>query len=59
MKDFIEVTKTAFMEVYTPMAGADVLKVLYSMGDLYGQALWEQTEEGEEARSDDARRRFD
>ena len=47
MKDFIEVTKTACMEVHTPMAGADVSKVLHSMGDPYGLAIRQQTEEVE------------
>ena len=47
MKNFIEVTKTACMEVHTPMVGTDVLKVLHSMGDPYGLTLWQQTKEVE------------
>ena len=45
MGDFILVTKLCCEEIYTPLRNADVSKVLHSIGDPYGLAIWEQTEE--------------
>ena len=45
MKDLIENVKMACMEVYAQITDADILRVLHSMVDPYGLALWQQTEE--------------
>ena len=47
MGDFILSIKTCCKEIYPPLMIADAQKVLHSMGNPYGLAVWEQTEEVE------------
>ena len=45
MGDFITAIKSCCEKIYPPLTNAEVKKVLYSIGDPYGLALREQTEE--------------
>ena len=47
MGDFVVAVTACCEEIYPPLTGADTQKVLHSMGDPYGLALREQTEEVE------------
>ena len=47
MGNFMMSIKTCCEEIYPPLTGADAQKVLHSMGDPYGLAIREQTEEVE------------
>ena len=47
MGDFVLSIKTCCEEIYPPLTSADIRKVLHSMGDPYGLAIREQTEEVE------------
>ena len=47
MGDFVVAVKTCCEEIYTPLTVANAQKVLHSMGDPYGLALQQQTDEVE------------